>query len=924
MDADRWNRLNAVFNGALERDVTDREAFVREACAGDEALAEEAARLLRAHARAPAALGTAVFAAAVNAISSEDDHQAVGAEVGPYRLIEEIGRGGMGVVYVAERADHQYEKRVAIKLLKRGIDTDAVLRLFRHERQILAGLEHPNITRLLDGGTAADGRPYFVMEYVEGLPIDEYCDRQALSVPDRLQLFREVCAAVSYAHHHLVVHRDLKPSNILVTAAGEPKLLDFGIAKLLDSDADGAVTLFTDSRPMTPEYASPEQLTGRRITTLTDVYSLGLVLYELLAGRRASTPPEHTRRHSSRESRTIDVERPSSVVRRSATTGDGLEVPPEEIAAARRTTPERLRRRLRGDLDTIVLKAIHREPSRRYQSVEALSEDIRRHLAGLPVQGRQDTLLYRGGKFVRRNRAAVMAGTLVVLSLVAGMVATIWQADRARAAQALAERRFDDVRKLANSVLFDYHDAIAALPGATAVRGRLVQDALAYLDGLVTESSDNPGLQRELADAYDKLGDVLGGAHAASLGDTQGALESFRKAQRIREALASAAPGEAQNRRDLAESHRRIGWQLLVTSEAAFGVEHLRRAVSLYRELAAEGVLEYRRGFARASNELGAALEDAGDLIGALDIHRGTVASLEELSRAIPGDPGVRRNLSIAYENTARALFLSGEAAAALDFNAKALEIRAALAAEDPTNADFRRMVAISYQNDGDFRALSGDPDGGLASFRRKLAIDEELLAADPANAQAHHDVAYSSQRLGDILTTLGNRPEALIHYRRSAEELGRMSTATGTDSGLRLALSLAGVARTQARLLNPRAALDAARQAAMAVAKTADDPTNAHQRGIKAQAYTFLAEAHEALASAQEAPPADIRQHWHAACDMFQRSFDIWEDMRRRGILNISDGDKPGEAARELARCQELQEKAEREARGRRLAPAR
>ena len=400
----------------------------------------------------------------------------------------------MGAVYLARRADRQYEKQVAIKLIKRGMDTEAMLRRFRNERQILAGFDHPNIARLLDGDTTEDGLPYFVMEYVEGVPIDEYCDREALDVTARLQLFRQVCAAVSYAHRRAVIHRDLKPSNILVGADGVPKLLDFGIARLLQAgDASESPATMLEQRVMTPEYASPEQLRGEPVTTASDVYSLGVVLYRLLTGQLPYRLKAQSAEDMARTVGQTEPQRPSAVA--DATSG----------------------RRLRGDLDNIVLMALRKEPERRYPSVEQFSDDIRRHLEARPVLARRDTLAYRAGKFVRRNTAASVAAVLVVLSLVGGIVMTTWQAQRARAQEAIAiaekaraERRFNEVRQLARSVMFDYHDAIEDLSGATAIRERLVKDGLAYLDSLAREAGDDPELQRELAAAYDRVGDVRG------------------------------------------------------------------------------------------------------------------------------------------------------------------------------------------------------------------------------------------------------------------------------------------------------------------------------------------------------------------------------------------------------------------------------
>jgi serine/threonine protein kinase/tetratricopeptide (TPR) repeat protein len=337
--------------------------------------------------------------------------------IGPYRVLRELGHGGMGTVYLAARADDQYQKRVAIKVV-RGLDSAEVIRHFRRERQILAGLDHPNIARLLDGGTTDDGLPYFVMEHVEGEPIDRFCDERRLTVHERLGLFRGVCEAVQHAHRNLVVHRDLKPGNIFVTRDGVPKLMDFGIAKLLNPDVVGDAPTAT-GLAMTPEYASPEQARGGTITTATDVYSLGVVLYELLTGHRPyrlrTREPLEVLKAVCEE----EPERPSTAVgrteERTLVDGTTQAMTAETVSRTREGTPDRLRRRLRGDLDNIVLMALRKEPPRRYGSVEALSEDIRRYLEGRPVTAHKATAWYRASKFVRRNAVGVAAGTALLL-----------------------------------------------------------------------------------------------------------------------------------------------------------------------------------------------------------------------------------------------------------------------------------------------------------------------------------------------------------------------------------------------------------------------------------------------------------------------------------------------------------------------------
>jgi len=427
MSPEHWQKVKEIFYAAQERDENERAAFIAESCDGDDDLRREVESLLASYEKSDTFIETPAFETSPFEIE-ENNEDFTGKHIGHYKIISEIGRGGMGAVYLAERADDEFRQRVAIKLIKRGLDTDDIIRRFRHERQILAALNHSFIARLLDGGTTENGLPYFVMEHVEGLPLLDYCDKNNLTTNERLKLFRKVCLAVGHAHQNLVIHRDIKPSNIIVTSTGEPKLLDFGIAKLINPEMQGVdfAQTATTVRIMTPEYASPEQVQGLHVTTSTDICSLGVVLYELLTGAR----PNGLRiadcglRNEERGAFVkwffnLQSKNPQSAIR----------------------NPQS------KDLDNIVLMALRKEPSRRYASVEQFSEDIRRHLEGLPVTARADSFGYRAGKFITRNKAGVVAASLILLSLIAGLVATIWQnriaraeRDRAQIAQAKAER----------------------------------------------------------------------------------------------------------------------------------------------------------------------------------------------------------------------------------------------------------------------------------------------------------------------------------------------------------------------------------------------------------------------------------------------------------------------------------------------------
>jgi WD40 repeat protein/serine/threonine protein kinase len=429
---ERWRRINEVLDAVLEHEEAGRAGVLARACGADEALRGEVESLLGSLEQAggfmegPAESVAGLFGGG---------ESVVGRAIGPYRVLSEIARGGMGAVYLAERADDEYSKQVAIKLVRPGPFYPEVLRRFRLERQILADLEHPNVARLLDGGTTEDGLPYVVMEHVAGAPVTEYCDRHRLSVTERLKLFRNVCSAVQFAHQNLIIHRDLKPTNILVTEAGEVKLLDFGIAKLLKPDpyADGEALTRAGLQLMTPEYASPEQVRGAPVTTASDIYSLGVVLYELLTGRHPYGPKTGGRLELERAVCEEEPERPSVVVCRavSETLPDGTartKLKPEAVSRTREGRPERLRARLRGDLDKIVLKALRKEARGRYLSAEQLSEDIRRHLAGEAVVAQKTTLVYRARKFVRRHRLGLAVASVFVLTLIGGMLAAAWQA----------------------------------------------------------------------------------------------------------------------------------------------------------------------------------------------------------------------------------------------------------------------------------------------------------------------------------------------------------------------------------------------------------------------------------------------------------------------------------------------------------------
>jgi serine/threonine protein kinase/Flp pilus assembly protein TadD len=493
---EEWARIEMILDEVLELEPGERAAALDRVCAGDPRLRAHVEGLVAVDAGAKAFFETpaAEYAAGLVRVSSEAsadiDAEQPGDRIGPYRIIKEIGRGGMGRVFLADRADGQFEQHVALKLVGSGYAGGEIRQRFLRERQILARLQHPNIARLLDGGVTPDGRPYFAMEYVAGEPITLYCDARALDVNARLDLFTEVCDAVQYAHQNLVVHRDLKPSNTLVMADGQVKLLDFGIAKVLHEDGDTPDITLTrlGSGPMTPEYAAPEQVRGEPVTTATDVYALGALAYVLLTGRG---PHQLARRTAAEVERAIaerDIARPSSVVTRSDG-GTTVAAPPDAIARARGTAPDRLRRKLRGDLDTIVMQALQKDPARRYPSAGALAEDVRRYCDGRPIAARRDSVRYRTGKFVRRHAIGVAATALVVVTLIAGLIGMVWQAGVASREAAKA----NEVSRFLAS-LFEVADP--ARTNAAQITARELLDRGA--SRIETDLAGQPDLQAEM------------------------------------------------------------------------------------------------------------------------------------------------------------------------------------------------------------------------------------------------------------------------------------------------------------------------------------------------------------------------------------------------------------------------------------------
>jgi serine/threonine-protein kinase len=758
---DRWPEARRLFEALADAPETEQGAELARLAAADPPLARLVAELLAADRRASGPLEQPV-AAPLDALSDEGDGAEeneseatlAGEVVGPWRLVARIGRGGMGEVWAGERADGQFEQGAAVKLVRRGLGSDEILARFVRERQILAGLSHPNVARLLDGGRAPDGRPYLAMELVEGLPITEHCIERALPVEERLDLFLAACEAVAAAHQRLIVHRDLKPSNIFVTAAGEVKLLDFGIAKLLDTgDEEGDLTRH-GGRPLTPRYAAPEQLRGAPATTAADVYSLGAVLYELLTGgpghRAKDSTPGDLVAGLERET----VERPSQALLRG---GDG---------DAR--TRQRAARRLTGDLDTIALTSLHADPERRYASVAALAEDVRRHLAGRPIAARPDSLGYRASKFVSRHRFGVAAGALALAALIAALSLALFQAQRAERAAAdaaVAARRAERVKEFLIG-LFEVADPEQS--GGLAVSASdLVEQAGARLE---VELGGEPELLSDLLEAVARIDRSLGRLDAAAT-----------LAQRARDLRGASEPGDHPA---LASADATLGAVRLSQGRLDEAAALLSAAIARLEAIEPAGSLLVARVRSDQSNVL--------FLQGKIEAAEREERAVYETFREQLGAGSVQtaihlRNVGVLLDELDRL----DEAEAAYRQSQQVL-----VQALGPEHAN----VAQSYLNLAVLLERRGQLEEAEDLFRRALAIRRERLATDhPATAQTLQLYALFLLRRDRLDESESLYREALAIFARinpSGFEVGKCK------NGLALLASKRGDPASAARLL--------------------------------------------------------------------------------------------------------------------------
>lgn len=819
MDAVRFQKVKDIFTEAVEISSEKREDFLREKCFADAELFDEVNSLL-------SALDEPENLIEKNALSLKNyeangqifTQNYTGKRFGNYEIVREIGRGGMGAVFLAKRADGEFNQKVALKIVRQSILDAETERRFRREREILAALNHPNIARLYDGGVSDAGEAFLAMEYVEGETLLEFAENKNLSIEARLKLFLKICAAVSYAHRNLTVHRDLKPSNILVKNDGEPKLLDFGLAKMSETDdlgfgnADsGLVENHTEKslnqipkskiemtqtmfRAFTLAYASPEQILGKNITTASDIYSLGVVFYELLAGAK----PFHFEGKSLEEIietlTNSEPKRPSAVI-------SNLKF---QISNSGKSNSK-----LHSDVDNIALKALQKEPENRYQTVQGLANDIELHLNGLPILARPSSFSYRAAKFFRRNQIAVTAALIVLLSIVTGLLFALWQANETREERDRAEKRFSDVRKLSNSLLFEITPKIENLNGSTEARELLVKRALEYLDSLNSEAQGEKTLQSELASAYEKIGDLQGNPNKPNLSDFSGAVSSYQKANQIRRELFETTEDQIL----LANNFLRLSEIRFVQNDTKGAIGDSEAALEIYESLSASDnapAIKFKLFEARINNAqiysdkneyktaiplLEKILADFAQLdeneknVQVLRVKTETLyakslswddrqteaeaqsekttESAQKILSEFPNDAFVRQQIWRTFSTTA-SIYESVKNQIAYDFSQKAVRLAESAVAADGADMQSKQNLAKSYSRNGNIEVLLGKLPAALENLKKSETISRELVEREPKNTSYQKDFGRLYIRFGDFYRQQKNYTAALENYQKS------------------------------------------------------------------------------------------------------------------------------------------------------------
>jgi serine/threonine protein kinase/tetratricopeptide (TPR) repeat protein len=717
---EQLKRAESIFHEVLSAPEDQRATLMEAQCEGDAEMRDELQALIENSGRKE--LQSLLSSEAIHAQRRQMDPDLSGRWIGPYELDRLLGRGGMGAVYLAHRADGEFRQQVAIKLIDLPLAGSLFREQFRRERQILAGLVHPFIARLLDGGVSDEGEPYLVMEYVDGVSILNYCEEHSLKLRDRLILFRQVCEAVQFAHQNLVIHRDLKADNILVVADGTPRLLDFGTAKLLATeDAPASELTRQGVQSFTPQYASPEQVLGKSITTASDTYSLGVLLYRMIAGVR----PYELKDFSTEELiRVICKEEP----------------PKPSAIAISAEHPD-------GDLDAIAMKALRKAPEDRYGTVQQFAADIQLYLDGKPVTARRGTLRYRAGKFARRNKMGLAGAGLLFATMLAGVAGILWQSHAKDLERRRAEARSEDLRQLSNSLLSEIDEAVKELPGSTPVQQLLVKRVLEHLDHMATDAAGDPVTQLDLVDAYTRLGNLQGNPYEQNIGDSSGALVSLNKALTIAQTLQSVRPRDPAVLGALATVQKARSNVLFGISRTQESIVAMRAAIQAFEAEFANApaspaqLAEEAGAYNGLGDQLGLpGVASLGDSAGALDAYS---KALELSRRALSIDPKFtrsRRTVAIGYTKIGDIDVQTDPAKAAAEYY-QSLAAWSAMFADGDSSATNQRGAARVYLRLGSALSAILDYKSSIAAFEKAAVTIRRDAAIDPRDTRAQSDL---------------------------------------------------------------------------------------------------------------------------------------------------------------------------------------
>ena len=755
MTDERWRRVEALFHRAVDAPKSKRETLVAQLCGNDPEVLAEVLALLRADSdverlmsSAPASKDAELLFRESAPTDADSTHSWVGRSIGPFVLERIIGRGGMGVVYFGRRTGGGLTQNVAVKVIARHLRSSPAVSKFLEERHALGDLEHPHIARLIDGGME-DTTPYVVMEYVEGRRLDEVCDDPALSTPAKIDLFLQLCAAVAYVHGHLILHRDLKPGNVMVTDTGSVKLLDFGTLKRVDVEAADSLMTRAGMRSVTLRYASPEHLAGRPVSTATDVYSLGVILYRVLCGKLPDEAAEL-----------------STTVRRASLAGF-------------ETT-----RQMRDDLEAIVSKALRHEPADRYSSVDAMAQDLRNAVTNRPVLARAGSVRYRAGKFCLRHRSALFGLTAIMLTVFGGLLALAHEGSVATTETLHAEAGVEDERKLAHLLLFDYFEKLKAIPGSTDAQRRAVSRALVYLDGLV-HAGPGSALALDRVDAYTKMGNLLGNPYEENIGDGEGALITLQKAVSLSKQLLIQFPQDLHVLQSSAGAEQSLGRVYFGSGDPRLAAEHLRPAAEISRR-----IVDMPGADVATIAQAASVVDSLGDVYGqegavTLDQPATAIAAYEQAqaidARGLAMDSSCarcRRGVALEYwkigmlmeetdQDQAEALYENG------------LATLAHFSAADQGTARVRRLDTVIRQRLGTLLVAAGRASEGIKVLSEVQQRFREAVDADPMDARAQFDLAALDASLADGYEHAGQAKAALA---ADSEFLGTMTRLVGQD----------------------------------------------------------------------------------------------------------------------------------------------